>query len=178
MKEYKVEAVYNKINKEVFHPVKDVNRIGRVYEKYIGKEIYRKKILLGVAGVWTKEKGYDDFLKLSELLPDKYRIVLTGLSEKQMRKLPDKIFGIPRISSQKELCLLYNGAHCYINLTYEDTFPTTNLEAVACGIPVITYDTGGCKETVEGMDYVVKPGELEKIVHVIVEEIGRKTERL
>lgn len=167
--EYEVETVHNRVDEKVFHPVKDASRIKQAYLKYLKESEYdRKKILLGVAGVWTVGKGYEDFIKLSRLLSEEYQIVLVGLSRKQIKNLPKGIIGVPRTSSQEELCLLYNGALYFVNLTYEDTFPTTNLEAAACHVPVITYDSGGCRETVGENDYVVKAGDLEAVVRIVV----------
>ncbi len=168
LREYEVETVYNRVDEKIFRPVKDRSKIKEAYKKYLKNGEYdRKKIVLGVAGVWTKEKGYEDFRKLSGLLPKEYQVVLVGLSKQQVKKLPDGMTGVPHTSSQEELSLLYNGAYCYVNLTYEDTFPTTNLEAAACGVPVITYDTGGCRETVGEKDYVVRPGELGEVSNII-----------
>lgn len=168
-REYEIQTVYNKVDENIFRPVEDRARIREAYKKYLKNGEYdRKKIILGVAGVWTREKGYEDFVKLSELLPEEYQIVMVGLSKKQMQKLPDKITGVPRTSSREELSLLYNGALYYVNLTYEDTFPTTNLEAVACGVRVITYDTGGCRETVKENDFVVRTGDLKRVAEIII----------
>lgn len=167
LKEYEVETVYNTVDKKIFYPTPDKVRIRQVYRKYLKNVEYDKKILLGVASVWTDAKGYADFVKLSQILSEEYQVVLVGVSPKQMRKLPKQIVGIPQISSQEELCFLYNGACYYINLTYEDTFPTTNLEAAACGASVITYDTGGCRETVGENAHVVGVGNLKAVVDII-----------
>ena len=50
--------------------------------------------------------------------------------------------------NQTELAQLYSASDYFVNMTYEDTYPTVNLEAIACGTKVITYDTGGCAETI------------------------------
>ena len=123
-----------------------------------------KKIILGVAGVWDKRKGLDDFLKLSESLKDndEYRIVLVGLTDKQVKKMPKNIIGIKRTNNTAELAGLYTTADVLFNPTYEDNYPTVNLEAQACGTPVITYATGGSVESVPE-ENVIPVGEFEKI---------------
>lgn len=107
-----------------------------------------KYVILGVASVWEKRKGFDDFIELSHLLDDNYRIILVGLNEKQMKTLPQNVIGIKRTNSAEELAEIYSIADVFFNPTYEDNYPTVNLEAQACGTPVVTYDTGGSGESV------------------------------
>lgn len=59
----------------------------------------------------------------------------------------DKIICLLKTKSAHDLASLYTVADIFVNPTYEDTYPTVNLEALACGTKVITYDTGGCRET-------------------------------
>lgn len=134
-----------------------------------------KKLLLGVAGVWTKNKGLDDFVRLREMLDAQYAICLIGLTDKQIRKLPDGIIGITRTSDIEELAQYYSAADVFLNLTYEDTFPTTNIEALACGTPVLTYRTGGSPEILtDACGMAVEKGDLREIVNVLREEIKCK----
>lgn len=60
-----------------------------------------------------------------------------------------KIVCIPKTSSSLKLAMLYSMADVFVNPTYEDNYPTVNLEAKACGTKVITYNTGGCAETLQ-----------------------------
>lgn len=55
---------------------------------------------------------------------------------------------LQRTTSAKELAALYSSADVFFNPTVEDNYPTVNLEAESCKTPVITYDTGGCAETI------------------------------
>ena len=80
------------------------------------------------------------------MISDEYIIVLIGLSSQQIQDLPDSIVGIERTSDANELVQYYSLVHAYLNPTYEDNYPTTNLDALACNTPVIAYDTGGNKE--------------------------------
>lgn len=105
--------------------------------------------ILAISNVWHKDKGLFDIYKLRALLPEnEYSITLVGLSEKQVDSLPPGIIGITRTSNQQELVKLYSEASVLINPTYADTYPTINLEAIACGTPVVTYNTGGSPESV------------------------------
>ncbi len=145
--EYPVEVHYNTIDTTVFKPTPSDFRA-----KYA---LQNKKIILGVASVWDERKGLGDFIKLSEIIGDRYAIVLVGLSEKQIKKLPQKIIAISRTNSAKELAKIYTAADVFFNPTYEDNYPTVNLEAEACGTPVVTYRTGGAPETIHRDDSVV-----------------------
>lgn len=89
---------------------------------------------------------------------------MVGLSKSQIKKLPAGIIGIERTENVTQLATLYSLASVFINPTWEDTFPTTNLEALACGTPVITYRTGGSVESVsEEVGYVVEKGDIMAI---------------
>lgn len=57
---------------------------------------------------------------------------------------------MPRTDSATQLAAIYSAANAFFNPTVEDNYPTVNLEAEACGTPVVTYDTGGCAETITG----------------------------
>lgn len=150
-KVYKIVTINNGINLSLFKPTRN----SAIRKKY---NIPDKKILLGVASIWIKEKGLLDFCKLSTQVTTDYIIVLVGLTKKQIKlikKYPN-IIGIKRTENQKELATLYTESYCFLNLTYEDNYPTVNLEAIACGTPVLTYDTGGCKEQIdEKVGYIV-----------------------
>lgn len=141
LKGYPVEVRHNTIDKAVFKPTPSDFR-----ERYgIGDRF----MILGVASPWTERKGLGDFVRLAgELDSDRYAIVLVGLTAKQMKSLPVGIIGLTRTDSPQELAGIYTTADVFFNPTVEDNYPTVNLEAEACGTPVITYDTGGCRETI------------------------------
>ena len=156
LKEYPVEVHYNTIDTSVFKPTPSDFR-----ERYGLKD---KKIALGVASVWNERKGLPDLLKLSELLDDKWRVVIVGLNQRQLAELPEKVIGIERTNSAEELAEIYTAADVFVNPTYEDNYPTVILEAEACGTRVVTYDTGGCREGVKrAASVVVSVGDIEAI---------------
>ncbi len=134
---YHAVTIHNGIDIETFHPIEKV-----AVET-------DKKVILGVASVWDKRKGLDEFIKLRTKLSDRFVIILVGLSQDQIASLPEGITGIRRTESVEQLVSLYNMADVFVNPTLEDNFPTTNLEALACGTPVITYDTGGSPEAID-----------------------------
>ncbi|WP_455937184.1 glycosyltransferase [Gemella morbillorum] len=152
LKEYPCVVINNGIDLNIFGEISK-KRIKEVKEKY---DLDDRKIILGVASEWLPRKGLNDFFKLSEMMKD-VQFVLVGLTEKQLKKLPQNIRGIKRTENQEELVALYTIADIFFNPTYEDNFPTTNLEALACGTPVLTYDTGGSPEVLEKNDYLQNP---------------------
>ena len=163
--EYRVVAIPNGIDIEVFKPTESDFR-----ERY-GLE--NKKIILGVATAWSESKGLDDFIKLSQLLNERYKIVLVGLTDEQIAGVPKDIISIKRTNSAVELAEIYTAADIFVNLTYNDTYPTVNLEAQCCNTPVLTYRTGGSPESVPS-ENVAEQGDLDAIVNMLDRELGVK----
>lgn len=142
LKEYLVEVRYNEIDKEIFRP-----RESDFRKKC---EIEDKFIILGVASPWSKRKGFEDFIELSKIISEKEVIIMVGLNKKQIKKLPKNIIGIEKTNNQIELAEIYSTSDLFFNPTYEDNYPTTNLEAIACGTYVVTYNSGGSAECITG----------------------------
>ena len=141
LQEYPVTVINNGINLDVFEPVESDFR-----EKYGCQD---KKLLLGVAFDWGFRKGLDVFVELAKRLGDDYRIVLVGTNDEVDKELPDNVISIHRTQNQKELAKIYTAADLFVNATREDTFPTVNMEALACGTPVLTFRTGGSPEMLD-----------------------------
>lgn len=160
---YDVRMIHNGIDTSVFRPQEN----NKAIDKY---NLKGKFVILGVASIWNYRKGLPDFIKMSETLDSQYQIVLVGLSNEQIKTLPNNIIGIARTESVNELAELYAAADVFVNPTYEDNFPTTNLEALACGTPVITYNTGGSPEAVDSdTGIVVEKGNLDALISAISE---------
>lgn len=136
--EYPVEVVYNTVDTGVFKPMPSNFR-----EKY-GLE--DKIMLLGVANIWEERKGLKDFVALSKLLDDRYKIVLVGLTEEQTRDLPKNILCLPRTDNIRQLVEIYSAADLYVNPSVEETFGMTILEAACCGTPSVVYQDTACAE--------------------------------
>ncbi len=143
LKEYPVKVIHNGIDLSIFKPTPSDFR-----EKYGIAE--GKSIILGVAFDWGKRKGLDVFLELFKRLDgNKYQIVMIGTNEAMDTYLPKNIISIHRTTNQEELAKIYTAADVYVNPTREDNFPTVNIEAIACGTPVITFNTGGSPESLD-----------------------------
>lgn len=164
LKDYPVEVRHNIIDSDIFKPTSSDFR-----ERY---GIGDKFMILGVANPWTERKGLDDFIKLArELDSDKHAIVLVGLSKKQVHEMPKGIIGLTRTDSPQELAGIYSTADVFFNPTIEDNYPTVNLEAEACGTTVVTYDTGGCGETLRMCESRCVEG-FPQAIEVIEKEMG------
>lgn len=137
----KIEIINNGINLGIFKPTP-----GSFREKYGIKD--SDKVILGVAYNWGERKGLDVFIRLSELLPDHFRIVLVGTDKEVDGKIPSGIISIHRTQNQQELAALYTEADVFLNPTREDTYPTVNMESIACGTPVVTFRVGGSPEMI------------------------------
>lgn len=166
---YPAQCIYNGVNLETFIPLNKTN----IQDKF---NINNRFILLGVSSVWTKRKGFEDFINLSKLIKQDCVIILVGLNQRQIKELPSNIIGIQRTENIQQLVEIYSAADLFLNLTYEDTFPTTNIESLACGTPVLTYNTGGSPEAVDiETGFVVEKGELNTVIDIInlVKEKGK-----
>jgi len=150
LKDYPVKVINNGIDLSIFKPRENSFR-----EKHgITQD---KHIVLGVAFGWGYKKGLDVFLKLSEKLGKDYQVVLVGTDDTVDRKLPENIISIHRTHNQTELAEIYSAADVFANPTREETFPTVNMESLACGTPVITFETGGSPEILDETCGIVVP---------------------
>lgn len=160
LNKYNVEVIYNGIDLDVFKPTP--SEFKREYN------LENKKVILGVASNWKLRKGLDTFGKLAQELDDSYKIILIGINKNDRKKIPANILTIKRTNNVEELAKFYTLADMFINPTLEDNFPTTNIESLACGTPVITYKTGGSPEAVnEKSGVVVEKQDFKELVKVI-----------
>lgn len=136
-----VSVIHNGINLAVFQPVS-----GNFREK---NGLGNKRIVLGVAFGWDARKGLDVFIELSRRLPASYQIVLVGTDTNVDKLLPENILSIHRTQNQQELAEIYTAADVFVNPTREENYPTVNMEALACGTPVLTFQTGGSPEMLD-----------------------------
>lgn len=158
LKRYPVQVVKNGIDLNVFHTVRDMN----IKQRY---GLQDKKIILGVASTWSKRKGIQDFEKLADMIDDTYHIVLIGtINVKETISKPNVTL-IDRTENREQLAAWYTEADIFFNPTYEDNYPTVNLEAQGCGTPVITYNTGGSPEgIIAGGGSVIEQADLDAFV--------------
>lgn len=161
LKYCQVRVINNGIDLNVFKPYNSDFR-----EKY---ELFGKKIILGIAFGWDKRKGLDVFIKLAQRLQEGYVIVLVGTDYTIDKQLPSNIISVHRTQNQLELAKIYSSADVFVNPTREENYPTVNIEALACGTPVITFDTGGSPEIIDNTcGSVVKCDNIEELEKEII----------
>jgi putative colanic acid biosynthesis glycosyltransferase len=157
LKNYQLKVINNGIDVIKFKPNIDINLFSRF-------NFQGKKVILGVASEWTKRKGLKYFMELSLIFKDQIQIIIIGLNGAQILSLPNNIIGLKKTSNLDELVGFYSLADVFVNPTLEDNFPTTNLEALACGTPVVCFDSGGSSESISSdTGFVVPRGDLEKL---------------
>lgn len=170
LKDYPVRVIYNGINLAVFKPTASNfrARFGLSDEKYV---------VLGVAFDWGLRKGLDVFVELSKRLDnDRFSIVLVGTDDELDKSLPRNIVSIHRTKNQKELAEIYSASDVFVNPTREEVLGMVNLEALACGIPVITFNSGGSPECIDSSCGCVVPcNDIDGMEKGIVEICSGKT---
>lgn len=157
-----VKVIHNGIDRYIFRP-----RESDFRDRYGCRD---KFIVLGVAFGWGKRKGLDVFVELAKRLDDRFQIVLVGTGNNVDKQLPDNIISIHRTQNQVELAEIYSTADVFVNPTREETLGLTNIEALACGTPVVTFNTGGSPECVdESCGVVVEKNDMLALENTIRE---------
>lgn len=148
LKEYPIQVINNGIDLDVFKPTHSNFReqYGIPGDKYI---------VLGVSFAWGYRKGLDCFVEMAEKIGERYQIVLVGTDDEIDKNLPQNIISIHRTQNQKELAEIYSAADVFAMPTREENYPTVNMEAIACGTPVVTFDTGGSPEMLDDKTGIV-----------------------
>ena len=162
------------------YPVKVIPN-GIDLDKFVPQETKKrdKHLILGVANVWDRRKGLEYFKELHGMLdPEKYEIAVVGVNKKQIKELPQGMIGIEHTQNVEELMELYSQASVFANPTLEDNFPTTNLEALACGTPVVTFATGGSVESIDETCGRIVPQKDVKALYEAVTELCENVEQM
>lgn len=152
-------------------------------EKFVYREnnlkktlgISNKKVILGVANVWTEQKGINDFIQLAELLDETYQLVMIGVDEQRKKRLPANIIALDRTKNIEELIDYYSMADIYFNSSIEETMGMTTGEAICCGTPVVAYRSTAVPESVgDGCGVVLEPHDTEGVARAFAEIISRQ----
>lgn len=160
LQEYPIAVINNGIDLKVFQPTpSDFRNRFKIQDQFI---------LLAVASGWGERKGYQYLIDLAAHLRPDEKIVLVGVSAKQIKQLPPGIIGIAKTHNTQELAEIYSACDLFINPTLEDNFPTTNLEALACGTPVLTFNSGGSPECLDDhCGLVVDRGDFSGLIEAV-----------
>lgn len=157
-----IVTIHNGVDLNIFKPYENSEATKFKYN------VKNKFLILGVASPWVKRKGLSDFIEISKYLKPDEVVILVGLKKNEIEKMPINIIGLLKTENKQQLAYLYSAADVFVNPTLEDNFPTTNIEALACGTPVITYDTGGSPEAVTNdTGIVVEKGSIKGLLEAI-----------
>ena len=149
LKEKTIQVINNGIDLSSFYPSKEKNK---------------RFTALAVAGWWTKDRGLEEMNKLIPLLNKDIEVIAVGTDSDKIKNCRT----IKHTDSKKELIDLYSSSHILLMPTLEDNFPTVNMESLACGTPVITYNTGGSPEIIdEKTGIVVEKGNYRKMAEEV-----------
>ena len=137
--------------------------------------LQNKKVILGVANVWTKQKGFEDFIQLSQILDESYKLVMIGVDEKRKKLLPSNILALERTKNIEELIEYYSMSDIYFNSSIEETMGMTTGEAICCGVPVVAYRSTAIPESVgEGCGIVLEPHDTEGVARAFEQILAEK----
>lgn len=157
---YPIKIINNGIDLSIFKPTESLFRYTH--------NLVDKHIILGVSTDWSNKKGLDIFIELSSKLDSNYVIVLIGTDENIEKILPSNIISIRRTHNQKELAEIYSIADVFVNATKEEVFGLVNVESLACGTPVITFNSGGSPECISTKcGYVLHENNITELINKI-----------
>ena len=108
-----------------------------------------EKVVLAVAPSFISDerKGARHFIELARRMKDSgFRFIMIGV-DGEVPDLPSNIIALGRTENQAELAEYYSMADCFVICSDMENLPTTCLEAVCCGTPVVGFDVGGTAET-------------------------------
>ena len=170
LKKYDIELIHNGIDLQNFKP-----RQSDFRERF---KLGDKFIILGVAYNWGLKKGFDYFIRLSKELKRDEVIVLVGVTMDQIKKkLPPNIIGVTKTTDTNELAEIYTAVDVFVNPTLEEVLGLVNIEALACGTPVVTFNTGGSMECIDCKSgLIVDKGNMTQLFEAInkIKEYGKE----
>ncbi|MCQ2142570.1 MAG: glycosyltransferase [Bacteroidales bacterium] len=171
LKDCRFKLIHNGIDINTFKPSPNDSAVRAEYG------LGERKIILALASIWSREKGFFDLVEMAKKLNPDEVLVMVGVSDAQSAELPEGVVAIRRTANATGLAALYSAASAFVNPTYQDNYPTVNMEAIACGTPVVTYRTGGSIETITPMTGRIVPvGDIETMLEAVreIEGLGKE----
>lgn len=170
LKQFPIHMIYNWIDMEKFKEIHDSS----IYNRY-GIDI-NKKMLVSVSAFWDDlGSRYKDAVRLAEILPDDYQLVIIG---KKVTKKPllSNMVHVSYVEGTEELSKLYSAAKAFVGFSVEDTFGKVFAEAMLCGTPCVVFDSTACPEVVGDTGYAVPPHDVVAMLDKIneIDKNGRE----
>ncbi|TCT30367.1 glycosyltransferase involved in cell wall biosynthesis [Providencia alcalifaciens] len=161
--EKKIKIIHNGINnKDIFKPIYNSS----LYNKY---NLYGKKIILSIApNIMSYTKGGEKILDIARKYHDQNVIFLLIGNDDEIKNLPKNVIAIGKIKDQNLLAEFYSIADLFLICSKRENFPTTCLEALSCGTPIIGFNNGGTAETAPGnLGFFVEDNDIDALVEFI-----------
>ncbi len=149
-----VHAIHNPVDQTQFEPADR-----ELACRKLGLDPSKRYILFGAASVKNLYKGFSYFQEAVKLmcqdteLVEGVEILLFGKAEGDMSQLfPLPVHNIEYVRSRETMVALYNVAHLYASSSLQDNFPSTIIESMLCGTPVVGFRTGGIPEMITHLE--------------------------
>lgn len=157
----KIVTIHNGVDLTVFKPTPSD------FRKKLGLD--GKYVILGPTSKWLQPVNKEVLQKFTELMqPDEVLLLFGAAQEKVSLPSNVRIYGYTK--DRAELAALYTMADVFANTTREDSLSLINIEAQACGTPVVTFSDTGVFDTVDNeFGYKVKTGDAFQLYDAIVE---------
>lgn len=129
-------------------------------------------VVLGMANKWLLPGNQIALTYLTSNLPKNAVMLLVGCTDEQRKTLPSNVIGIGYINERAILRDIYSTSNVFVNCTREESLSLVNIEAQACGLPIITYSNTGAKETVDNRSsFSVEDGNYHELTKKVIELI-------
>jgi len=146
LKDKPIHLIYNGIDPELFKPRDNA----AVRQKLNIPQNATVLAFVANKGLRDDFKGGDLLLQAYKYLaakyPDLYFLCIGGQPQNETM---DRFIQVPHISDEKVLAHIYSAADAFIYPTIADNCPLVVLEAMGCGIPVVSFDVGGVSELID-----------------------------
>lgn len=180
--ESKVKVIYEGVN-ENYHPVKNESRLRKVKERYKTSEKF-----IFYIGQWKPYKNILRLMRAFHRLKMKtgipHKLLIGGRKDPNYGEIPalarnlglEKDIIFTGYIPEEDLPVLYSAAKLFIFPSLYEGFGLPVLEAMACGIPVVSSNTSSLPEIAGDAAILVNPYSIEEIAQAMQE--GLRDEKL
>lgn len=148
----RILRIYNWIDLDVFYPrdTADLKNKHSLSENDF--------VILGIAQIWSENKGLSLFLEMARTFPQT-KVIMVGTLD---ATLPDNIIHVDAIDNTDLMAQYYSLADVLVNFSQQETFGKVAAEALACGTPVIANNNTAQPEVVGDCGYVISNNSKEE----------------
>ncbi|WP_303070948.1 glycosyltransferase [Bacteroides nordii] len=166
---YKSVCIPNPIDLKIFFP--QIKETSRLFFKLPLKE---KLILFGASGgIDNPYKGWNEFQQSISFFPKNYcTIVVFGSNycKEIQESLGQKVIFMGSVKEEDNMSMLYNAVDVFVSPSLADNLPSTLIEALACGIPVVSFNIGGIPDIIQHKEngYLAKYKDINDLYQGII----------